>query len=152
MWHGLWEEFHVTMPSCAHGIVLHQESSFQIVLHLNMPKINRPVSDSWRLNQPWLLSLVELEFLLGSPRSDIAGHGVCRGLPYQACVTIPRLFSSWVSGIKLRSSYLPHKQLLTKLPSQVHFIKPLLPCMQLSVLGIGQWLRQRSSYVGGFEF
>lgn len=55
---------------CTHGIKLNitRELFSKIILSLNMPKINRPVSDSRSLNLHRLLSCVELDFLLASCR------------------------------------------------------------------------------------
>ena len=38
----------------------HQESLQQIMLCLNMPKLNHSGSASWSVNQHWLISCVEL--------------------------------------------------------------------------------------------
>lgn len=53
------KSFDAIMPLCAHRIILQQETFFQIIQYLNMPKINRLVSDSRRWNKPWLWSHVD---------------------------------------------------------------------------------------------
>lgn len=65
--------------SCAHGIVLHKETFSPSCTVL---KINCPLSDARNLQQPWLLSPTEPEFLLVSHRS---GHGIYRTLPPPHC-------------------------------------------------------------------
>ena len=58
---------------------------FQIVLNLNKPKLNCPVSDSGTLNQRWLLSRVEAESLV--PHGETrCRHGVYRD-PHDARLT-----------------------------------------------------------------
>lgn len=49
--------FNVILPPCAHGIELHEETLFQIVLCLNMLTINCLGSDSKSLNQHWPTTL-----------------------------------------------------------------------------------------------
>lgn len=62
------KSFEVIRPPCVHRIVLLQKTFFffQIVLYLNMPKINWLVSGSNSSNQRWLQSRAEMDFLLAS--------------------------------------------------------------------------------------
>lgn len=66
------------MPPCAHAIVLHQETFFPNCTALKICQ-NQTVwcqfvwSDSRNLNQHWLMSHVEPDFLLASVRLYPAG-------------------------------------------------------------------------------
>ena len=70
---------------------------FQIVLCLNMMKINYPVSDSQSLNQYRLLNLVEMNLLLASPESTLCGtwcllrHCTPHGTPIWPATQLPCL-------------------------------------------------------------
>lgn len=82
---------------CTHRIelIITQESFFlQTVLHLNVPERKCPVADTRSLNQRWLLSCTELNFLLASYRATLCwclqGHPQTpttgpRGLTVQRC-------------------------------------------------------------------
>lgn len=64
----LWKEFwyHYALGFVVHMGLCYTRKLFQIVLYLNMPKVNWLGSDSSSLNQHQLLSHVELDFLLTS--------------------------------------------------------------------------------------